>query len=252
MTGRLKDANKSKNSLVSSISHEFRSPLMSISGCIELLLDTKLTEDQIQYLKTIGCCSSILLTLIEDILQYSKLEKGNLEIANSIEDSSNHSIFSLGECIEHVKSITTTYAQNFNVKINVQISKFIPTFVIGESVRLQQVLINLLTNAVKASNSNGIVTLKVETIEDLNEINLNNNINLNENNNNLNNNNLNLNINDKKQLVTFKIIDNGKGIPKNVQELLFKPFFSGFINSSTNSKSAVMGTGLGLSIAKKI
>ena len=211
MTGRLKEANKSKNALVSSISHEFRSPLMSISGCIELLLDTKLTEDQIQYLKTIGCCSSILLTLIEDILQYSKLEKGNVEIASTTdteEPNYPQSAFSLGECLDHIKGITTTYGQNFDVSVDLIVSNNLPMYVLGESVRLQQVLINLITNAIKASPGGKTVTLMVEVPDE----------------------------DDPKdhpqesivdstgnrvKTVVFKVIDQGKGIPKDSSKYAF-------------------------------
>ncbi|KAG2392789.1 hypothetical protein C9374_011514 [Naegleria lovaniensis] len=287
MTSRLREANKSKNALVSSISHEFRSPLMSISGCIELLLDTPLSQDQLNYLKTIGCCSSILLTLIEDILQYSKLEKGSFEVfalhlsgdsssrhqhdqqhssapTQSSNSEQHHSmltaaasntIFSLEECLEHVVSIVSTYAQNFSVSIQMSTSSSLPTLVYGESVRLQQILINLLTNAVKASSPNSTVMLKVETRDDHGDS-------LSESSRNAkqaqwSNESANL-----IETVVFKVIDHGKGIPKDIQHNLFKPYFSQFLEDGLNSHNnnsninsgmiAATSTGLGLTIARKI
>ncbi|KAF0975227.1 hypothetical protein FDP41_005980 [Naegleria fowleri] len=330
MTSRLREANKSKNALLSSISHEFRSPLMSISGCIELLLDTPLTQDQLNYLKTIGCCSSMLLTLIEDLLQYSKLEKGSLEVfashlsattcngnsssSDSSSSSSDHiestlqspplqkqqdqkhnlssssgssqsslaranirsfssspnlqnisspewtnnnsstasnSIFSLEECLEHVKGIISTYAQNFSVSIQVVTSQSLPSLVYGESVRLQQILINLLTNAVKASPPHSTVLLKVENLNhdtDSYNPNIKHTQFLSEN-------------GSVVETIIFKVIDNGKGIPKEIQQNLFKPYFSGFLQDGmtchnsdhTNSGMiAATSTGLGLAIARKI
>ncbi|KAL9642428.1 hypothetical protein ABK040_014271 [Willaertia magna] len=242
MTSKLKEANRSKNALVSSISHEFRSPLMSISGAIELLLDTKLNGEQSQYIKTIGSCSSILLTLVEDILQYSKLEKTNLEIAtnsmlsktaNEGEKDAVYRVFSLYDCLEHVKSITSSYASSFDVNIEFVISENIPPFVLGESVRIQQVLINILTNAIKASPANQVVTLKVDASEEGNELSTTATV-------------------DEKgrhlKEVIFKIIDHGNGIPEHIQKLLFKPFCT----SSPGITNGVVGTGLGLSIAKRI
>jgi len=270
MTSKLKEANRSKNALVSSISHEFRSPLMSISGSIELLLDTSLNSEQINYIKTIGSCSSILLTLIEDILQYSKLEKTNLEIAtNSMlgkamkdeeNTSENYRVFSLNDCLDHVKSIATSYASNFDVNIEFVASKFLPSYVLGESVRLQQVLINLLTNSIKASSKDQTITLSIEVPEDddfedvvddgrsdVKEIivvspkektELEN----------LANENIRSDDPVLTKTVLFRVIDHGCGIPKDIQQLLFKPF-------STHSRgrdNVIMGTGLGLTIARKI
>ena len=249
---------------------------MSISGSIELLLDTTLNAEQINYIKTIGSCSSILLTLIEDILQYSKLEKTNMEIAtNSMlgknttneEKVENHkTVFSLFDCLQHVRSIASSYASNFDVTIDFVTSKFLPSYVLGESVRLQQVLINLLTNSIKASSRNQVVTLAVEVLEDDNPEDI---------------------IDDgrssakeivvvkRKDLsieptsttstessaqtllqqetptiktVVFKVIDHGCGIQKDIQKLLFKPFSS----HNHNGDGSVIGTGLGLTILRKI
>ncbi|KAF0983652.1 hypothetical protein FDP41_007567 [Naegleria fowleri] len=269
MTSKLKEANRSKNALVSSISHEFRSPLMSISGSIELLLDTPLTSEQVNYIKTIGSCSSILLTLIEDILQYSKLEKTNMEIAtnsmlgkNSHEDEEEKTdpktVFSLSDCLSHVKSIASSYASSFDVTIDFVSSKFLPAYVLGESVRLQQVLINLLTNSIKASQKNQVVTLAVEVPEDDNPEDL------------VDDGRANtpeivvvkpritspettLNTDPNSEVVitktvVFHVIDHGIGIPKDVQKLLFKPFSS----HNRTGDGSVIGTGLGLTILRKI
>ncbi|KAG2393749.1 hypothetical protein C9374_007280 [Naegleria lovaniensis] len=271
MTSKLKEANRSKNALVSSISHEFRSPLMSISGSIELLLDTPLTSEQVGYIKTIGSCSSILLTLIEDILQYSKLEKTNMEIAtnsmlgktNSPEDEeekadTSKTVFSLSDCLSHVKSIASAYASSFNVTIDFVSSKFLPPYVLGESVRLQQVLINLLTNSIKASQKNQVVTLAVEVPEDDNPEDL-----VDDGRSNTPENIvvkpripspetvLNSDPNSESvatKTVVFRVIDHGVGIPNDVQKLLFKPFSS----HNRTGDGSVIGTGLGLTILRKI
>lgn len=201
-------------------SHEFRSPLLSITGSIELLNGTLLNAEQKQHVNTIKCGSSMLLALIEDILQFSKLDYH----VKTIEET-----FDLNELLLNVGSVVQSYALQHRVHVQVEHPQD-RVIVKGSAVRLQQVLLNLMSNAIKVSKPNDTVTVQAEF--DSNEL---------------------VNDNGMPEVqvpVIFKVIDSGPGIPQHLQNFIFTPFSQ--LSNEDSPYRKIPGTGLGLTISKKI
>lgn len=199
-----------KSEFLAKMSHEIRTPMNGIIGFCHLLLQTKLTPKQLDYLTKIKIQSQHLLGIINDILDFSKLEAGKLEI--------EHVDFNLEEVIADLLSLLESQANLKGLELLVSIEKGMPVNLVGDPLRLQQVLVNLASNAIKFSDQ-GLILLKVERIGQ----------------------------EDSTRIKTkFSVQDNGIGLTEKQIQHLFDSFTQA--DSSTTRKYG--GTGLGLTISK--
>lgn len=205
-------ANQAKSVFLATMSHEIRTPMNGILGMALLLSQTSMTEEQTEYTETIMGCGDGLLTVINDILDFSKIESGNMELERKP--------FDLHECIEEVLGIFSRKTADLGLDLVYQIDPEVPSQIIGDNLRLRQVLINLVSNAVKFTHDGEIlVSVRCEHKHENGEIELN-----------------------------FQIQDTGIGIAADKLELLFKAFSQ--VDSSHTRKYG--GTGLGLVISQRL
>jgi len=204
-------ANKAKSIFLATMSHEIRTPMNGVIGMATLLSSTSLTQEQEEYTDTIKNCGDALLTVINDILDFSKIESGNMELEEQD--------FDLRDCVEGVLDVFAESAARLNLDLVYQIEHDVPTQIIGDGLRLRQILINLVGNAVKFT-SKGEIFIAVKVVSDKY-------------------NNLEL---------AFSVRDTGIGIAQDKINRLFKAFSQ--VDSSTTRKYG--GTGLGLAISEKL
>jgi PAS domain S-box-containing protein len=203
------DASHAKSRFVATMSHEIRTPLNAISGLIYLLEKTKLDEKQKNMLTSISSASSTLMNIINDILDFSKIEAGKLDIEN-IE-------FDLTKELDKLASVIGFKAQGKGLDFNIQVDPEIPFMIVGDPVRLNQILTNLAGNAVKFTEK-GEIFIKIDVVKKIKNI----------------------------VSIKFSVIDTGIGISKESQKKLFSPFVQAE-NSITRNYG---GTGLGLTISQ--
>ncbi len=207
------ESGKVKEQFLANMSHEIRTPMNSIIGFTELLLQRKdnLTKEQIKYIDAIHSSGKNLLVIINDILDFSKMESGNLSIESYR--------FNLRKLIHATLKSFEVTASKKEIDLSCKIDEAIPDFVFGDSVRLNQVFINLLGNAVKFTQK-GYIRLNVSLRS----------------------------WKDNIATITFEVQDTGIGIDEKKLEHVFKSFTQA--NSATARKFG--GTGLGLAIVKSI
>lgn len=203
-----------KSEFLANMSHELRTPLNGVIGFARQLLKTKMTNNQVDYLQTIERSAGNLLNIINDILDFSKLEAGKLDL-ESIP-------FDIRDCIDETMHLLAQSAHEKNIELSMMVSTDVPQEIIGDAMRLQQILTNLIGNAVKFTEQ-GNIEVQIQRVEQ--ERDIDNNIKL-----------------------KFMISDTGIGISEKQQQQLFKAF--GQADSSITRQYG--GTGLGLVITQKL
>jgi PAS domain S-box-containing protein len=201
----------SKSIFLASMSHEIRTPLNAVVGFTDLMLSTRLTDEQKEYIESIRDSSQTFLGLLNDILDFSKIEANRVELENIP--------FNLESLLDEVLTTNSVRAYEKNIEIALRIPPDIPRRLKGDPVRLKQILVNLIGNAVKFT-TRGHILVRVSCVSKTST----------------------------HIQVRFSISDTGIGIPQNKLERIFEPF-SQAADSTTREFG---GTGLGLAITKKL
>jgi len=204
---KLQKTIEAKSQFLANMSHEIRTPLNGIIGIVDILRQEDISDEMKQHLSTVAHSGDLLLSIINDILEFSKIEAGKLQL--------EHRSFHLHECIHKLGDVMANQAFRKNLEFIINISDEVPIEFIGDEVRLKQLLLNLVGNAIKFTPE-GFIEIRVFYQE--------------------------------IDWLVLEVLDSGVGIPKNkIQEI-----FSAFSQVDNSDTRKYGGTGLGLSISKSI
>ncbi len=208
-------ANQAKSAFLATMSHEIRTPLTGILGMLKLLEYTQLSEKQLEYVNKSHAATQALLGIINDILDYSKIEAGKLEVVL------DH--FWLDDLLEQVSAVFSANLKSSGLKLTFRVSPEIPSTLIGDALRIRQVLLNLIGNAIKFSGTGDTIQVTVSASQSFTD-------------------------DSTKVPVEFSVRDAGIGIAPDKLNFIF----DGFNQAESTTSRQYGGTGLGLAISKRI
>ena len=208
---KAQDANRVKSEFLANMSHELRTPLNGVIGFTRQVLKTPLTENQRDYLQTIDRSANNLLTIINDILDFSKLDAGKMVIENIP--------FSLRESIEETLTLLAPSAHKKNIELSINIPQELPDSLVGDTMRIKQIITNLISNAIKFTPQ-GSVAVDITSEE----------------------------VNQKNIKLKVAVTDTGIGMTVNQQRTIF----DAFTQADQSITRLYGGTGLGLVICQRL